>query len=89
MTAGLAHTIFAHADEAPMVAMDTKLKKPLRAVRLTPKRTPEEQRRLGEAAIKALRELQQEMQRNGMTPARAKKILRDLQNERRARRRGS
>ena len=72
-----------------MVAMDTKLKKPLRAVRLTPKRTPEEQRRLGEAAIKALRELQQEMQRNGMTPARAKKILRDLQNERRARRRGS
>jgi len=68
--------------------MDTKLKRPVRGVRLTPLRTPEEQRRLGEAAIKALRELQREMQRNGMTPARAKKILRELRDERRARRRG-
>jgi hypothetical protein len=71
-----------------VIDMDSKVRKPLRAVRLTPKRTPEEQRRLGEAAMKALRELQREMRRNGMTPARAKKILRDLQNERRARRRG-
>jgi hypothetical protein len=71
-----------------VIDMETKLRKPLRSVRLTPKRSPEEQRRLGEAAIKALHELQREMQRNGMTPARAKKILRDLQNERKARRRG-
>jgi len=86
VTSASARTIFQVATER-VIDMDTKIRKPLRAVRLTPKRSPEEQRRLGEAAIKALRELQREIRSNGMTPARARKILRELQNERKARRR--
>jgi hypothetical protein len=68
--------------------MDTKLRRPLRAVRLTPLRTPEEQRRLGEAAIEAMKELAREARRNGMTPRKAKAILREIREERKAKRRG-
>lgn len=68
--------------------MDTKLERPLRAVRLTPVRTPEEQRRLGEAAIKAMNELAREARRNGMTPRKARAILSELREERKAKRHG-
>jgi hypothetical protein len=60
----------------------------LRAVRLTPVRTPEEQRRLGEEAIEAMRTLAREARRNGMTDRKVQAILREVREGRKAKRRG-
>ncbi|MCW5773964.1 MAG: hypothetical protein KIT16_20140 [Rhodospirillaceae bacterium] len=67
--------------------MDSKLDKTVRGRRLTPSRAPEEQRRLGEAAIAAMKALAREAKRNGMTPAKAKALLREIREERKAKRR--
>ena len=67
--------------------MDSTTKKHVRGVRLTPKRTPEEQRRLNKELLEALHETQDEARRNGMTPAKARAIIRELYKERRERRR--
>jgi len=66
--------------------MDSKSMRPVRGLRVTPKRTESEQRALNERMLQAIRDLRDELRRNGMTPVKAKKILRDLENERRARR---
>jgi len=67
--------------------MDATTKKQVKGVRVTPKRSPEQQRRLGDEAIRAIHALGEEMRRNGMTPVKARAILRELANERKARRR--
>ncbi len=69
--------------------MDATTKKQVKGVRLTRKRSPEEQRRLGEEAIAAMKALGREARRNGMTPRKAKAILRKLAEERKAARRSS
>jgi len=67
--------------------MDTKVRKPLRAARLTPTRTPEERRRLANEAIEAMNALAREARRNGLTPRKVNAILREIRQERRVKRR--
>jgi hypothetical protein len=67
--------------------MDTKVGKPLKAIKLTPDKTPAEREAAWKTFRAAQKALAEEAERNGLTSAKLRKILKEIEAERKARRR--
>lgn len=68
--------------------MNKGIRASIRAVRVTPERTPEQRAAAWERVEEAMDALAAEAKRNGLTPRKLQKILRKIEKERKAKRLG-
>jgi hypothetical protein len=68
--------------------MNKGIRASIKGVRITPERTPEQQAAAWKALRESMKALSAEAKRNGLTPRKVQKILREIEQERKAKRRG-